>query len=250
MKTPQLSLRTKLSLSFLLVIIIGGFFTLIIGSRIIRTTLISQAQAKVRHDLSSAWMVFNAKLNDIKVIVSLTAAREGLREAVQKNQKDILLKYLSRVRTENGLDILTLADARGVVLLRTRNPEMTGDDESSDEIIRQVLKKNIAASPQILSRDELLKEGRDLADKAVLEFVSTPKAAPRAENRETMGMMLKAGAPVTDETGVLLGVLYGGILLNRNYDIVDSIKDLVFKGEKYKGRETGTATIFQNDLRI
>ena len=250
MKAPQFSLRTKLSLSFLLVIIIGGFFTLIIGSRIIRTTLISQAQAKVRHDLSSAWMVFNAKLNDIKVIVSLTAAREGLREAVQKNQKDILLKYLSRVRTENGLDILTLADARGVVLLRTRNPEMTGDDESSDEIIRQVLKKNIAASPQILSRDELLKEGRDLADKAVLEFVSTPKAAPRAENRETMGMMLKAGAPVTDETGVLLGVLYGGILLNRNYDIVDSIKDLVFKGEKYKGRETGTATIFQNDLRI
>jgi two-component system NtrC family sensor kinase len=119
MKAPQFSLRTKLSLSFLLVIVIGGFFTLIIGSRIIRTTLISQAQAKVRHDLSSAWMVFNAKLNDIKVIVSLTAARESLREAVQKNQKDTLLKYLGRVRTENGLDILTLADARGVVLLRT-----------------------------------------------------------------------------------------------------------------------------------
>jgi len=237
-------------LSFLLVIIIGGFFTLITGSRIIRTTLISQAQAKVRHDLSSAWMVFSTELNDIKVIVSLTAARESLWEAVQKRQNDTLLRYLSRVRTENGLDILTLADAQGVVLVRTRNPEMAGDDESSDEIVRQVLLKNTVASPQLLSRDELLKEGRDLADKAVLEFIPTPKAAPRAENRETMGMVLKAGAPVMDETGVLLGILYGGILLNRNYDIVDNIKDLVFKGEKYKGRETGTATVFQNDLRI
>jgi len=250
MKAPQFSLRTKLSLSFLIVIVIGGFFTLIIGSRLIRTTLISQAQVKIRHDLSSAWMVFNAKLNDIKVIVSLTAARESLREAVQKKQIDILRRYLNRVRTENDLDILSLTDAQGKVLLRTRNPEMTGDDESSDEIIRQAMKKNIIASPQILPREELLKEGRDLADKAVLEFVTTPKAAPRAENRETSGMMLKAGAPVTDERGALLGILYGGVLLNRNYDIVDGIKDLVFKGEKYKGRETGTATIFQNDLRI
>ena len=250
MKAFQFSLRTKLILSFLVVIIIGGLLTLIIGSRLIRSTLISQAQAKVRHDLSSAWMVFNAKLNDIKVIVSLTAAREGLREAIKNNQKDILVKYLSRVRNENGLDILSLADGQGKVLLRTRNPEMTGDDESSDEIIRQALKNNIAASSQILPRDELLREGRDLADKAVLEFVPTPKAAPRPENRETSGMILKAAAPVTDEKGALLGVLYGGVLLNRNYEIVDRVKDLVFKGEKYKGRETGTATIFQNDLRI
>lgn len=250
MKAFQFSLRTKLILSFLVVIIIGGLLTLIIGSRLIRSTLISQAQAKVRHDLSSAWMVFNAKLNDIKVIVSLTAARESLREAIKNNQKDILVKYLSRVRNENGLDILTLTDRQGKVLLRTRNPEMTGDDESDDEIIRQALKNNIAASPQILPRDELLREGRDLADRAVLEFVPTPKAAPRPENRETSGMILKAGAPVTDEKGALLGVLYGGVLLNRNYEIVDRVKDLVFKGEKYKGREAGTATIFQNDFRI
>ena len=63
-------------------------------------------------------------------------------------------------------------------------------------------------------------------------------------------MMLKAAAPILDEDGSLLGVPCGGVLLNRNYEIVDRIKELVFKDERYKGRETGTATIFQNDLRI
>ena len=250
MKFFQLSLRIKLISSFLVVIILGGVLTLIVGHRLIRTTLTSQAQAKVKHDLSSAWVVFNEKLNNIKSIVSLTAAREGILEAVKSNQKNILVRYLGRVRNENGLDILTLADAQGRVLLRTRNPDMYGDDEAYDEILRQSLKGSIVASPQILSQDELLKEGQDLADRAVLEFVPTPKAAPRPENRETNGMMLKAAAPVTDEKGVILGVLYGGVLLNRNYDIVDRIKETVYKDEKYEGRETGTATIFQNDLRI
>jgi two-component system NtrC family sensor kinase len=39
-------------------------------------------------------------------------------------------------------------------------------------------------------------------------------------------------------------------LINRDYYIVDRIKEIVFKGEKYKGKDTGTATIFQGDLRI
>ena len=35
-----------------------------------------------------------------------------------------------------------------------------------------------------------------------------------------------------------------------HYEIVDRVKELVFREQKYKGRETGTATIFQGDLRI
>jgi two-component system NtrC family sensor kinase len=42
----------------------------------------------------------------------------------------------------------------------------------------------------------------------------------------------------------------GGILLNRNYEIVDQIKNIVFKDATYKGKEIGTATIFMGDLRI
>ena len=110
MRGPRFSLRTKLVLSSLIIIILCGVLSLFFGSRLIRDTLISQAQAKVRHDLSSAWMVFNEKLNTIKDIVRMTAARESLRDLLRTGQVDILLRYLTRVRSENGLDTLTLLD--------------------------------------------------------------------------------------------------------------------------------------------
>ena len=250
MKFPALSLRTKLILSFLIVIIIGGLLSLSFGSRLVKDTIIREAQVKVKHDLSAAWMVFNEKLSDIKEVVSLTADREGLHEAIKNNDKDSILRNLNRVREENGLDILNLTDKNGIVAIRTRNPQVIGDDQSQNEIVREALKNGEIAYPQIVPREELLKEGKDLADQAYMEFIDTPKAAPRPENKETSGMMLKAAATIRDENGTTLGILYGGILLNRNYYIVDRVKEIVYKGEQYKGRDKGTATIFQHDLRI
>jgi len=250
MKFPHLSLRTKIILSFLIVIIIGGILSLSFGWRLVKNTIISQAQEKVKYDLNAAWMVFNKKITEKRDIVSLTAAREGIKDTIKNNNKDILLKYLSRVREEYGLDILTLTDSKGKVMIRTRNPEVVGDDQSQDEIVNLVLKGGILAHPQIIPREELLKEGKDLADQAYMEFIPTPKAAPRPEDKETSGMMLKAASSIIDENNTLLGVLYGGILLNRNYEIVDRVKETVYKEEKYNGREIGTATIFQHDLRI
>lgn len=250
MNFPHFSLRTKIILSFLIIIIIGGLISLSLGFRLIKNTLISQAQAKVNHDLGAAWMVFYEKLNDIKDIVSLTAARESVQEAIKNNNQSILLKSLSRVRKEYGLDILTLTDHKGKVSVRTRNPEIIGDNQSQDEIVKRSLKGDILAYPQIISQEELLKEGQDLAEQAYIEFIPTPKAAARPENKETSGMLLKSAYPIIDENNTLLGVLYGGILLNRNYEIVDRVKETVYKEEKYNGREIGTATIFQHDLRI
>lgn len=234
----------------MIVIIIGGLLTLSFGSRLIKNTLISQAQDKVKHDLEAAWMIFREKLNDIKEVVILTAARESLWENISNNRRDQLLHNLNRVREENGLDILTLTDAAGKVILRTRYPNSFGDDQSNDELVKPALQGSAISNAQIISREELLKENAGLAGQAYISFIPTPKAAPRAENRETNGMILKAATPIFNEQNKLLGVLYGGILLNRNYEIVDRVKELVYKGEIYKGHETGTATIFQHDLRI
>ena len=89
MKFPRLSLRTKIILSFLIVIIIGGVISVSMGWRLVKNTIISQAQAKVKHDLAAAWMVFNENLSDIKEIVRLTAARESLQEVIENNDEAI-----------------------------------------------------------------------------------------------------------------------------------------------------------------
>jgi two-component system NtrC family sensor kinase len=45
-------------------------------------------------------------------------------------------------------------------------------------------------------------------------------------------------------------VLYGGILLNRDEKIVDTVQGTVFRNEEYKGRSIGRATIFLRDVRV
>jgi len=250
MKLPPLSLRTKLILSFLAVIAFGGLISLVIGWRLVKNTLIGQAQLKVKHDLSAAWMVFNERLNNVKDLVNLTAARESLQLAVQEGQADVIFKYLDRVRRSYALDFLTLTDAHGQVVVRSSNPHQVGDNQASDELVSLALAGTTVASPQILSAAELQKERPELARRARMKILPTPKAAPRQENIETRGLVLKAAAPLINDQDRTLGALYGGILLNRNYEIVDRVKEIVYKDEKYKGREIGTATIFQHDLRI
>jgi two-component system NtrC family sensor kinase len=105
------------------------------------------------------------------------------------------------------------------------------------------------AGTVILSKEMLVVEDLELADRASIQLVPTPRAAPRDEKLETSGMALAAAIPVFEE-GKLIGAIYGGVLLNRSTNIVDTVRDTVFQQEIYKGRSIGTATIFQKDLRI
>ena len=48
--------------------------------------------------------------------------------------------------------------------------------------------------------------------------------------------------------GKLLGVLYGGEVLNRNYPLVDRVKDILYQNEKHRGKEIGVVTLFLKDI--
>jgi len=244
------SLRRKLILSFLAVILIGGVVSLFIGTRLEHRTIISLAEAKVRHDLASAWMVYHEKLNSIRDIVQLSAQRKFLGAALQSGRYEGIAAELDATRRQFGLDILTVTDGRGRVIVRSRRPGVSADDQSGDPFVARALAGRPTAGTEIVSRGELLMVGPDLADRAFFRFVPTPMAAERLEDHEESGMMLKSAAAVTDGGTGILGVLYGGVLLSRNYELVDRVKDIVYEGEKYKGQDIGTATLFQHDLRI
>jgi two-component system NtrC family sensor kinase len=249
-KWPFRTLRSKLVFSFLLVVFAGGAASSIIGVEMVGDTIITEAQKKVRHDLVSAWMVYQEKLNRLKDVLNLTAKRDLVIRSLGAGQLEILRQELERVRIDYGFDVLTVTDKKGVVLTRTRPPYQAGDFQGNNELVRRALQKEVVASTEIVSREELAKEGPELVRQAYMEFVPTPKAKSRPEKEETGGMMLKTAVPILDINGNVLGTLYGGTFLNRNFEVVDKIKDVVYRGELYKGKETGTATIFQWDLRI
>jgi len=247
----KISLRTKLIASSLAVIIICGLVATIVAIRLIGTGIISQAQDKVRIDLNSARHIYQDAIGEVEAVLRLSAQRFFIKDALLENDVETLKKELEQVRKRESLDILTLTDKNGRVIVRARNPSVSGDDQAQDELISRVLSgKELIAATVIVPREELVKEGSDLADQAYIKFILTPKAKPSQETEQTSAMCIKAAAPVFSYDGSLLGVLYGGNLLNRNYKIVDEIKGTVYQEVKYKGKDIGTATIFQGDLRI
>jgi two-component system NtrC family sensor kinase len=169
-------------------------------------------------------MVYNEKLNDVKDIVKATSERRLLlKDALSTDERNIVKRELENARKSYNLDILTLTDKEGLVVVRTRNPYNVGDDQSNDDLVNRALKCEIVAATQIVPVEQLRLEGDGLAEKAYCVLKETPKAKPTLRTCETSGMMLKAAVPVLDDNGDILGTLYGGVLLNRNYEIVDRI---------------------------
>ena len=247
----KVPIATKLILSFLLIIVIISVVFMVVGVQLISNRIVSEAQEKVRHDLNAAREIYLSKLCHINDVVRLTANRFFLEEAILSGNFDAAKFELLRIINKEELDVLTITDASGRVLIRTSNLSLSGDDQSEDDLVKVVLdSQRPIASTSIVNADDIRKDSPLLAELAYFKFIDTPMARVRDDTEETAGMMMKAAAPIFDDQNHLIGVIYGGTLLNRNFEIVDKIKQTVFEDVKYKDQDVGTATIFQDDVRI
>ncbi len=80
---PRTSFRRKLTLSFLVVIVISGVVTSWVGVRLIGDEIIRRAQNRVRIDLNSAREIYLEELEDVKDVIRLTAARFFMEAALR-----------------------------------------------------------------------------------------------------------------------------------------------------------------------
>ena len=251
LRRMRVTIATKLIAGFLLVCLIVGITFGVVGIKIIGGLVVDEAQEKVHTDLNVAREIYLNYLDRIGDKVRFVADRFFVRDGMAQPNRSKLLETLVTIREREGLDTLDIADAFGTVMLRASNPKLFGDDQSGDILIGRVLQRHEpVAATCVVTADQLSKESPALAERARFEIVPTPKARRRVEREETSGLMMRAAAPILDLENRFVGVVYGGVLLNRNFEIVDKIKQTVFQGVKYHGEDIGAATIFQDDLRI
>ena len=244
-------LRIRIVVSFFVVIAVFAFSVAVLGFYVVKKDIIERAQAKVKNDLNSAREIYRQETENVRDAVRFTAVRFFIKDAIAENDTGILAQQLELIRKTESLDILTLTDKDGKVIVRARNSAVFGDSRLTDKLVGRVLSdKKTVAGTVIVSRDELAKEGDDLAERAYIKFIPTTKAKPRIETEQVSGMMIKAASPVFGRDDEVIGVLYGGTLLNRNYHIVDKVKGIVYQGTQYEGKDLGTVTLFQQDVRI
>jgi two-component system NtrC family sensor kinase len=113
----------------------------------------------------------------------------------------------------------------------------------------KALEGESVAANELLHREELDSEGEGLSEIAFAVLEDTPHARPTPKTEETRGMVMLAAVPL-QRGKEIVGAIYGGVLLNKNHRLVDSIRDTVFSGRTPEEPASGTVTIFLHDTRI
>lgn len=245
------STRSKLIIGILGVSLLVGSVSLFVGGQLLYKAFLNEATNRIRQDLNAAREIYLNRLRGIKVGLRMTTLGAGFRSAVKRRDIPELVIRLNRVAQSIDLDFAGVVDRNGKTLCRIGpNPVPKGTGEMVNPIANIAMeRKTPVAGTVILNSEFLFNENPDLARQASIMLLPTPRAVPGGESEVTVGMTLASGMPVFDD-GILLGVLYGGVLLNRSQEIVDTARDTVFQEETYKGRSIGTATIFLKDIRI
>ena len=244
------SLRTRLAASIVIVVIAMGVVSTIVGTRLFGGSLVRQVQSDVEQDLNVAYLVYEYRLREIETRVASGASEPGVMRTILRRDFAALSSILAERLAASGLDVLTIADSEGTVLARGASPVAGEGDRSGGQVIRRVLAEAAPVSGTVIvSGDELAAEAPGLADRARIRILNTPRARPSDREILEDGLALEAGAPIVLGDR-LVGVVCGGILLSRREDLVDHVKETAYAGETWKGEEIGTATIFQDDVRI
>jgi two-component system NtrC family sensor kinase len=236
----RLSIKAKLISSYLIILGIGGLATSVLGSWIVSSTIMMQARRMVDHDLATAKTVYEQTLEALELPVKFSASGATIQRQLEARNRSGLIEYLSWIRNDAGFDFLNLTDANGRVIVRTSRPDRLLDDASTIAPVRAALSGKTAASSEILPPEALQNEDATLLPRVLFQTDRGPA---------TLRMALVAAAPVKNPYGVI-GVLYGGVLLGRNFGIVDRVWDLLFKRDRFNDVNAGSVTIIQDDLRI
>ena len=245
------SIFVRLMVAFLAIIVLlsvtmAGVTVFFIGERVV-----TEAENRVASDLNSARAMYDANSASLNDLIRLQADRTYLTEAMLAGDLSAVAGELQAKMSTEHLDFLTLTDATGTVLLRAGNPGVIGDSQVAQRVVAAALEQaGPMVATEVYAADLLGLESPDLPAMAEVGLVETVGARPLDDTVETDGLVLVAAAPVIDETAGVIGVLYGGLLLTRRYEIVDGIKQTIFEGAQYEGRDIGTSTIFLDDVRI
>lgn len=256
----RLNLQNRLVVGFLIATFITGFVASVVSIWTINKNTIDEVQNRVRQDINTAKLIYNQTLESIASHILFTSERsdlqvlmanrnyakmEGLRSLVRHEQK------MPVQSDDMTLDMITVVNARGDVLYRAANPEIKGDSMLWLTVVKKCLEnKSLQLSTELMSIKNILRENPNLAERVNMEITKIPLSYEPTEKRLSDGMVMMAAYPLLDNRKNLLGAIVGGVLLNKDNAIVDKVKDTVYQGEKYKGRDMGVATIFQGGVRI
>ena len=208
---------------------------------------------KVQSDLAVAHGYFDqVKLGVGARVASLAGSEHLARTLRERPGAAALAEQLREMRQQLGLDFLILLDGNGMVRAASGGPA-AGTSHAGWEVVRRALSGHAETEVDIFDAEQLAAIDPRLAERARTNLIPTRNAQPTGRGEETRAMLMHAAAPLASSArpgGAGAGVLVGGLLLNKNLDIVDRINEIVYPEGSLPLGSVGTATLFLDDVRI
>ncbi len=246
----KINLRVKLTLSFILVVLLTGAISIIIGFNLILDKLVVQAQSTVMSHLNSSELIYADDVDILNLEINRISVSEEFIEAFLSDDRTKLQDLISTRRNELSIDILNVTNANGRIMVRGRNPDLYGDSVIGEIYVKKTLQEKHSFSGNgVFLQTYLQKEGTDLGQQAIVRIVKTPRSRKGDRLIEDRGLMQVATSPVIHR-GKVIGVIYGANLINNNFGFVDRMQRLVYENEDYDTSNAGNVTIFLDDVRV
>jgi two-component system NtrC family sensor kinase len=218
---PKTSIRTRLLLSFLLVILVLGAVSALFGYSIIKSNVIKRAQNQVKNDLNAARAVYDGEIGQMEKSFQLISAIDNP----------------ARLKSQLGLDYLYVIDFDKKEFVHS-------------DIVRRAFMGNPNGGTRTIDSGELAAMGNNVFSNARIELKRTPMAYPTSKTALESAIAMEYAMPFFGENGTVRRVMYGGKLVNRYFGLIDKIHDIVYESKLYHSKPVGTVTIFKDDVRI
>ena len=210
----KLSLRVRLIGTLVGAILV--FF--IVSTLAARSTMSNDLSRLGRKDVQSGSLGFNGyweqKRDQVRLLTQQVAIQEAIRKNVAARQTKALETTLSSVARNAGLSFLTIVDRDGKVLARA-NGTGVGTVLASPYVKRALIGESVNTAAQ-LPLSELTPEA--LAPQVSADIKAADGSIAGHIER---GLALVSAAPISDTNERTIGAVYGGVIINHYYDIVD-----------------------------
>ena len=239
------SLRRKLVALLLLPVL--ALATLSVGLVLYWGQEVSREQLmrRVTADLSVAHDVFGRVQRDYTQRLQSLASSYVFSLALAEGDTQRLREQLETMRLTGGFDFLHLTDLNGRRLFASG-----GKGEHSPLLERAAQSGRPAVGIELMTPAQMDAESAGLAERARFSLLPTPRAAPSEREVEDRGMVMRSLVPVADLNGTSVALLDGGVLVNRNFTLVDAVRDLVYGPGTLAEGSIGAVTVFLDDVRI
>lgn len=219
---PIIILKNRILVAMFAIIAAISISVATLGYYILKQDIMNKAQHKVRDNLKAAQSFYQGEIEKTETAFKLVSFD----------------KPLAELRNKMNLHYLREVEAGEI-------------EKTASEIVKATYNsgKGVGGT-RIMDEAELLKIDPALVETTRIQIKPTARALPTNRTRLEAVMVKEYAMPILDSNGKVIKVYYGGRIINRDYELVDKIRQMVFGSEQYHSKPVGTVTIFQGDTRI